>query len=333
MVGLTCSTRDIRTVADFWARWYFDVVSTHSKNESINVVFYNAGSVGFPGGYDDGPLSVGLSGTFENGTLFAYNLPVTHKVVIIENEEGLTGDWQGTGAWFAGSSLSRPRIVYEVVVDSPDIGVCGKIKLRSVAPPRYSCSRDAPGANELAFLNVGWSNAVPDADATVDFDVDGSRLQFKGLGYHDKNWGLTPFANDVKHTYWGHARVGPYSVVFSDGQIPIAGGPNTTEMVSATVSKHGKFVELSCAEKAVVVRPWGGNDAYPPTAGSAPPLGLELTFRLGRNDILRLNVTNNLIIDDEPVYQRFIGSVEGRVNGGNVMEGRVLWEQFKLIGV
>lgn len=177
---------------------------------------------------------------------------------------------------------------------------------------------------------MGWSNAVPDSDATVEFTIDGSPLLFKGFGYHDKNWGLSPFANDVKHTYWGHARVGPYSVVFSDAQVP-AGRGKMEETVSATVTKHGKFVELSCAKEAVMVRPWGGNDEYPPTIGSLPPLGLEITFHLGQEGVLRLNVTTDLIVVDSSSYQRFISSVEGRVNNGQVIKGRALWEQFKMI--
>lgn len=179
-------------------------------------------------------------------------------------------------------------------------------------------------------MNVGWANAVPDANATVDFNVSGSPLQFTGLGYHDQNWGLSPFTNDVNHTYWGHARVGPYSVVFSDVQSPGAGG-DFVETFSATVVEDGKFVELSCAENAVVVRPWGGNDEYPPTTGSPPPAGVEIVFQLSEGNTLRLNVTNELVIDNQDYYQRFIGSVEGTLNDTEVITGRALYEQFKMI--
>lgn len=33
---------------------------------------------------------------------------------------------------------------------------------------------------------IGWANAVPDAKATVDFEVGGKKLAFSGTGYHDK---------------------------------------------------------------------------------------------------------------------------------------------------
>ena len=61
---------------------------------------------------------------------------------------------------------------------------------------------------------------MPDADATVDLTVGGVPLQFAGAGYHDSNWGADPFVGNLAHTYWGHARVGPFSVVFSDALDP-----------------------------------------------------------------------------------------------------------------
>ena len=33
---------------------------------------------------------------------------------------------------------------------------------------------------------IGWANAVPDAKATVNFEVAGKKLAFSGVGYHDK---------------------------------------------------------------------------------------------------------------------------------------------------
>lgn len=33
---------------------------------------------------------------------------------------------------------------------------------------------------------IAWANAVPDAGATVDFEIGDKKLQFSGTGYHDK---------------------------------------------------------------------------------------------------------------------------------------------------
>lgn len=34
--------------------------------------------------------------------------------------------------------------------------------------------------------NVGWANAVPDANAVANFTIGGEKLQLTGVGYHDK---------------------------------------------------------------------------------------------------------------------------------------------------
>ena len=34
--------------------------------------------------------------------------------------------------------------------------------------------------------HVGWINTVPDARATVEFEVNGTAHSFTGVGYHDK---------------------------------------------------------------------------------------------------------------------------------------------------
>ena len=97
------------------------------------------------------------------------------------------------------------------------------------------------------------------------------------------------------------------------------------------VSRNNKLITVSCAENSVVVRPWGANDEYPPTISSGPPQGVYIEVDLGAEGTLHLNITNELTIVDSGVYQRFIGSVYGDLNGGNTIEGRALHEQFKLI--
>ena len=33
--------------------------------------------------------------------------------------------------------------------------------------------------------HVGWANAIPDATAYVELDVNGTSVKFSGRGYHD----------------------------------------------------------------------------------------------------------------------------------------------------
>jgi hypothetical protein len=39
--------------------------------------------------------------------------------------------------------------------------------------------------------HIGWSNAIPDAKADIDLSVNGTRVKFSGVGYHDSK-SLTP---------------------------------------------------------------------------------------------------------------------------------------------
>jgi hypothetical protein len=49
--------------------------------------------------------------------------------------------------------------------------------------------------------NIGWSNAVPDATALVDFTISGTKLAFTGVGYHDKVCAFLPFETRIFLTF------------------------------------------------------------------------------------------------------------------------------------
>jgi hypothetical protein len=55
-----------------------------------------------------------------------------------------------------------------------------------VAPAHYPCGPNEPGQNLEVSPHIGWANAIPDANATIDFVVRGRPLKFTGYGYHDK---------------------------------------------------------------------------------------------------------------------------------------------------
>lgn len=55
-----------------------------------------------------------------------------------------------------------------------------------VAPPHYPCGPNEPGQNLEVSPEIGWANAMPDANATVNMVIQGRTLNFTGVGYHDK---------------------------------------------------------------------------------------------------------------------------------------------------
>ncbi|KUI56178.1 hypothetical protein VP1G_03512 [Cytospora mali] len=284
--------------------WYFDAVSA-STNASVVVVFYNAGPDGFVNTYEGGPLSVSITGTFPNGTQYSLETPAT-GAVITTGSDGISLDFEGSGFGFVGSDLRGSE----------------------VAPAHYPCDLNKPGATELILPHVGWANAVPDATAAVSLSFsDSSTVSFTdGVGYHDKNWGDRPFVESASQWYWGHARLGPYSLVWFDA-LDITG----QEYFSGYVAQDGKVLEASCVSEAVVVRPWGANSTYPPTLTTGPMQGLELEFNLGDGKTLAANVTTGDILVQITGYLRTIGTIEGGIKGEKSYTGRALFEEFALI--
>lgn len=306
--------------------WYFDAVSA-STNASVVVTFFNSGPEGFINEYVGGPISVTLSGTFPNGSQYSIEVPAA-GAVIKTGRDGIALEYKNTGFSFVGSNLKSSEVTYCMTIDSPEIGVRGTITWTSLAPAHYPCDINRPGATEVIIPHVGWSNAVPDATATVDLSFsDNTRLNFTdGVGYHDKNWGDQPFVNSTSQWYWGHAHLGPYSIVWFDA-LDLAG----QEYFSGYVVENGVVLEASCTSQAVVARPWGANSTYPPTLTTGPMQGMKLDFDLGDGRVLVANVTTGTLLVETTGYIRMIGTVEGGLEGEDLCTGRALFEQFALI--
>jgi hypothetical protein len=169
---------------------------------------------------------------------------------------------------------------------------------------------------------------VPDADATVDLIVNGTEISYQGIGYHDANWGDRPFFNVVDTWYWGHARFGPYSIVWFDVL-----NPNGTEYVSSYVSKNGTIIAASCAEGAIKVRPAGQNSEYPPNVRTGIVEMYNVLIDLGDEEggLLEVIVHTELVIGRSPFYTRYTVSVEATL-GEEQFTGAGITEQFQYRG-
>lgn len=113
-------------------RWYFDVASTSSVNETVTVVFFERGPTGFLGDITpDNTLSVQISGTLKNGT--PYNIEADASpdasAVINTSDNAIHGDWQTTGFRFFGTEGGKK---YIVSINSPEHDIFGTIVFRSV---------------------------------------------------------------------------------------------------------------------------------------------------------------------------------------------------------
>ncbi|KAH8816911.1 hypothetical protein F5884DRAFT_239232 [Xylogone sp. PMI_703] len=305
--------------------WYFDAVAPDLKSY-ISIVFYTSLASGFPF-LPDNPNTttvVGVYTAFPNGTTTSDTLSATEVVV---SDTGAYGIYEGAGAaWLAPVGHAE----YVVTINSPQTGIFGSFILNSRAPAHYPCGPEKAGQDMHVGPNVGWSNAVPDAVGDVNFVIHGSRLAFTGVAYHDKNWGDAPFASVVGSWYWGHGRLGGYSIVWFSFLTPA--GDNH---VSAYVAKGDKILTASCKSGSIKVRPTGANDEYPPKPGNPPPGGFAIEIEIDEHgkQTLQANVTlMTTVVDGETLYYRMLGGMKGRVGKhGPELTGPALYEQFAIV--
>ena len=198
------------------------------------------------------------------------------------------------------------------------------IRIIQRAPAHYPCDPNVPGVNQLHLPRFFWTNAIPDADAAVNLDINGTRVAFGGIGYHDKNWGDRSILQSPKFWDWGHSRIGPYSVVWYDLL-----DYDDREYHRSYVAKDGEIDTLSCAEKSAVTRPWGVNATWPPTGGLTSIPGVVTTFQLSDGQQLVLNVTKDVVTYDKLVYTRATASVQAELTGtGETFSGRGFFDEF-----
>ncbi|KAJ7154160.1 hypothetical protein C8R46DRAFT_1297866 [Mycena filopes] len=309
--------------------WYFDVVSTDPAVAlaSVVVVFYTSAGAAFPFlSPSDSITRVQLSVSFPNGTQFTTVVDAEAGATVVSDGNVSSGNWTGTGFSWGHSGAS-----YTVVIDAPQVGVQGSISFNSVAPAHYPCGPAEAGQDMQVAPGIGWANAVPDAVSSVELTVGDTVLSFTGAGYHDKNWSNELFTASVASWYWGHGRLGAYSLVWFDF-LALDG----TEYVSGYAARDGAIVAATCKPGSIRVRPTGQNDTYPPTLSTGSPSGYHITFDLAEAGTLEMDIGVIELLVNGAQYLRSVGNISGvvlPVNGssGDTMHGTALYEEFKLI--
>jgi len=304
--------------------WYFDVVS-QDADYNIAVIFFTAPGTAFPfdaaPANDILPVAVSLS-TPENTTLL-FTEVFAREARVTTTSNGASGDWEGTGCSFIGTpDLS----VYSINLDIPSIALKVELSMTSIAPGHYPCGPIGAGEHMTIMPHIGWSNAIPDATSHVKITFSGTATNFSGIGYHDQNWGDQPFQNLVASWFWGHGRLGPYTVVWYDALTP-----SGLETVSGYIARDREIISVRCS--STVVRPTGATDSYPPVISSGIPSGnFHVTIDLGSEGTFVLNVTSkHLVIEAVPSYYRWTGTLTGGIVGRESFVGAALYEEFVLI--
>ncbi|KAJ7129929.1 hypothetical protein C8R46DRAFT_678132 [Mycena filopes] len=307
--------------------WYFDVVSTDPTEAlaSVVVVFYTAAGAAFPFlPPSDSITRVQLLVSFPNGTQFTALIDGAGATVVSDDNVS-SGNWTGTGFSWGHSGAN-----YTVVIDAPQVGVQGSISFDPVAPEHYPCGPAEAGQNMEVAPGIGWANAVPDAMSSVELIVGDTALSFTGAGYHDKNWSNELFTANVASWYWGHGRLGAYSLVWFDF-LALDG----TEYVSGYAARDANIVAATCKPGSIRVRPTGQNDTYPPTLTTGSPSGYHITFDLSEAGTLEMDIGVVALLVDSAQYLRSVGNISGLVvsvdgSPGDTMHGITLYDEFKL---
>ncbi|KAK2848559.1 hypothetical protein FQN49_005602 [Arthroderma sp. PD_2] len=305
------------TVYDWW---YFDAVSDDQKS-SITVVFFTSSSVAFPFLLPNiGILPVYIWASFPNGTVSTH-IAHAQKAVIETSRLGYAGIYSPIGmGWQGSADLSR----YRVSLNDKILGIRGTLDIKSVAPPHYPCGAATPNVDMQVSPHVGWANAIPDGNASVDMEIAGSKLRFHGSAYHDKNWSDVPFTTTAKTWYWGRSRIGPYSIVWF-----YVLTPQQTEHVSAYIARGGKIIHSAC--NGATVQPI--LNAIPRLPAGGLPVGFRIEFQAAgeKSPLVNITVNNGLAIASAgPLYTRWIGNSTGCVMGECGLHGFGTLEQFQL---
>ncbi|KAJ7171251.1 hypothetical protein C8R46DRAFT_1216831 [Mycena filopes] len=284
--------------------WYFDVVSTDPKSPaSVVVIFYTVAGAAFPFlSPSDAITRAQIFVSFPNGTQFTTITDAAGATVVSDGNVS-SGDWGGTGFGWGHSGAN-----YTVVIDAPKVGVQGSISFSPVAPAHYACGPAEAGQNMKVGPGIGWSNAIPDAVSSVELIVGDTLLKFTGAGYHDKNWSNELFTDNVASWYWGHGRLGAYSLVWFDFL-----GLDGTEYVSGYAARDGALVAATCEPGSIRVRPTGQNDTYPPTMSTGSPSGYHITFDLAEAGTLEMDISVVELLFDSAQYLRSVGNISGVV--------------------
>ncbi|KAI0470591.1 hypothetical protein GGR56DRAFT_135789 [Xylariaceae sp. FL0804] len=311
--------------ASSWDWWYFEAVSDDQTHFTA-VSFLAAPETGFAPSHFPADAMLATSVALSAPELPDYYIQVlpADRAVVASRGQSASGVWEGTGTRFAGADDVSE---YRVDLDVPEIALSGYIILKSTAPAHYA-SGPARAGESLDFMpGVGWANAIPDSATEVYFNVNGTEVRFTGPGYHDQQWGNSPFNESVASWYWGRGRLGPYSVVWFDG-VDLEGA----EHVAVYVARDDEIVYA--AKSGVIVRPTGGDATYPPRRGDIPD-GYRASIDMGGAGVLEFNVTHTqppTLTEDTHVNWR--GVLSGYLitsEGRRALNGTASYEQFMLV--
>jgi hypothetical protein len=318
--------------------WWFDVLTSSTNRSALNIIFFDAANAAFPLTLQpNNLLSIFISAYSANGTQYEYSIPIDSATVKWGNGSkldlgnGVIGNFLSdsiNGTFSSPIGLSS----FSIEVSSPTFGIEGSLNFKSTAPPHYACSTNIGANQALEVLpNIGWANAMPSASVTGTFSFGNGTesLHFhNALGYHDMNWSTQSLFSAIDSWYWGHAKLGPYTIVWFDG-LDKEGVEHSNAYVA---HENGEILLASCSPGSVTVRPQGKGAQYPPDSQHSGFSSLHVVFETSKGPFVVDVVPGGTNLAYPGLYQLDFGSVKGGLQGGAVFEGIGEFEEFTVLG-
>ncbi|KAL4805791.1 hypothetical protein BDV18DRAFT_160664 [Aspergillus unguis] len=252
--------------------WTFDALAAESDSDSTNtsasvsITFSSSGPEGYPlwfpaptPGHDNGAahsLWAHIWISFPDGRTFNLDKEV-EAARIYGSGDSVISTWDGAGR-FMGSEEGY-ELEIGVFQDVPEfaerVNLTGRISYERITDAHSQCSTPGNFTNALNIgsSGLGWVSVMPDAIATVDFSVNGERLQFVGYGGHDKIWTSRPFTSATKSLVLGRAHLGLYSVLWLAYTPSTGDNTGTQQIVSSFIARDGETVSSGCTEGSVAI--------------------------------------------------------------------------------
>ncbi|KAL3449238.1 hypothetical protein BJX65DRAFT_45783 [Aspergillus insuetus] len=257
--------------------WTFDAIAIENPNVSLAVTFSTAGPVGYPlslpntthiepvpgpgngtqGQSNNGALWAHIWATFADGRRLSVAVPVETARMSGSGDSSIA-IWHGGGGWMG--SEEGYEVEFEVNrIEARDglgpLRVLGRISYEKITPSHSHCSIPNNFSTSLGLgeQGLGWVSVMPDAIASVDVDVNGTRLRFDGYGSHDKIWSNRPFTPTTKSLTRGRAHLGLHSISWLS--YTPANSPNSNTFVSSFIARDGEPVTAGCATNSVSIEP------------------------------------------------------------------------------
>lgn len=159
--------------------------------------------------------------------------------------------------------------------------------------------------------------------------INGTKLQFKGQGYHDANWAPTPLNAAVSTWYFGSATVGEYDLSYTS-VTPV----NSTKILSTGyLSRNGVILQNQCGllgakqTDSSAVTPYGlQNDTV--AGGVSVPTGYLIDYVLANGEKFQFNLSSiaGAQNPDSIAYHRWVGRATGGKVGDEPSSGLTVFE-------